>query len=43
MDLNACGIIAYSNVPNAERIEPSGEKQTQILFLKGIQVEGIRI
>ena len=34
-ELNACVILASSNVPNTETIEPNGDKRTQSTSKKG--------
>ena len=38
IELNACGILASSNVPNIVLLEPAGEKRTQSPSKQGIQV-----
>ena len=41
-ELNACEILASSNVPNKATLEPTGDNQTKIPT-KGIHPEGIYI
>ena len=42
MELDACEIIASSNVPNKATIETATDKHTQSPPQKGIEVEGIQ-